>query len=193
VPLIHARAPLVDSPAAPPAQVAAAMKQAIAHSGLFYESHVAEWAEGKRPLAELLREPQMQTEGKPSLHQAATELLGQQLLTHEQAKVVWQGQLWPGQAMQWEVSKDAPEHGRPDPGPEDALWRSSVRFRFARLGDVNARVVLHGGQLHIQVETADGAVGDLLRGQQATLAAALAAAGTPLTSFDIQARSSGDG
>lgn len=189
-PLIHARAPLVDSPAAPPAHVAAAMKQAIAHSGLFYESHVAEWADGKRPLAELMHEPQMQQAAARTaagIDGSTTELLGQQLLTHEQAKVVWQGQLWPGQPMQWEISKDGPDRGRGEAGEQDALWRSSVRFRFERLGDVTARVVLHGGQLHIQVETADGAVGALLRGHSDALAGALAAAGTPLASLDIQA------
>jgi hypothetical protein len=39
---------------------ACALRDAVASSGLFYESHVAEWAEGKRPLASLLLEPQMQ-------------------------------------------------------------------------------------------------------------------------------------
>jgi hypothetical protein len=45
----------------PPAQqFANALRDAISQSGLFYESHQAEWVVGDRPLAELLLEPQAQ-------------------------------------------------------------------------------------------------------------------------------------
>ncbi|PRG30497.1 flagellar hook-length control protein FliK, partial [Burkholderia multivorans] len=36
----------------------AALAQAVGESGLFYESHLAQWFAGQRPLAALLREPQ---------------------------------------------------------------------------------------------------------------------------------------
>src|SRR3546814_16979581 len=45
------------STAVTPQQIAGAMKNAIAFSGLFYESHVAQWAIGKRPRSDLLNEP----------------------------------------------------------------------------------------------------------------------------------------
>ncbi|MBM2768539.1 flagellar hook-length control protein FliK [Burkholderia anthina] len=45
--------------AAPPVAVLhAALAQAVSESGLFYESHLAQWLAGQRPLAALLREPQ---------------------------------------------------------------------------------------------------------------------------------------
>ncbi|WP_175718681.1 flagellar hook-length control protein FliK [Burkholderia anthina] len=45
--------------AAPPVAVLhAALAQAVSESGLFYESHLAQWLAGQRPLAVLLREPQ---------------------------------------------------------------------------------------------------------------------------------------
>jgi len=46
--------------AAPPpvAALRAALAQAVSESGLFYESHLAQWLAGQRPLAALLREPQ---------------------------------------------------------------------------------------------------------------------------------------
>jgi Flagellar hook-length control protein FliK len=50
--------PLVPSPAAPAPQVAAALKDTLAFSGLFYESHLRQWVGGERPLTDLLREPQ---------------------------------------------------------------------------------------------------------------------------------------
>jgi hypothetical protein len=49
-------------PTGTPAQVATALRQAlhqlVQQSGLFYESHLAEWVQGGRPLAELKSEPQ---------------------------------------------------------------------------------------------------------------------------------------
>jgi hypothetical protein len=50
--------PLLPAPPHESAPLAAALKQALGLSGLFYESHVASWAAGERPLPALLREPQ---------------------------------------------------------------------------------------------------------------------------------------
>ncbi|MDS0797238.1 flagellar hook-length control protein FliK, partial [Burkholderia pseudomultivorans] len=48
-----------DAAAPPPATaLRAALAQAVSESGLFYESHLAQWLAGRRPLAALLREPQ---------------------------------------------------------------------------------------------------------------------------------------
>ncbi|WP_175822980.1 flagellar hook-length control protein FliK [Burkholderia sp. BCC0419] len=48
-----------DAAAPPPvAALRAALAQAVSESGLFYESHLAQWLAGQRPLAALLREPQ---------------------------------------------------------------------------------------------------------------------------------------
>ncbi|KUY75307.1 flagellar hook-length control protein FliK [Burkholderia sp. RF4-BP95] len=51
--------PASDVAAAPPvAALRAALAQAVSESGLFYESHLAQWLAGQRPLAALMREPQ---------------------------------------------------------------------------------------------------------------------------------------
>ncbi|HDR9206810.1 TPA: flagellar hook-length control protein FliK [Burkholderia vietnamiensis] len=55
----NAAAAVRDTPAAPPtAALRAALAQAVSESGLFYESHLAQWLAGQRPLAALMREPQ---------------------------------------------------------------------------------------------------------------------------------------
>jgi hypothetical protein len=52
-------APLWTSPAPPPApELARALAQAVAGSGLFYEAHLAQFAQGTRTLAQLQDEPQ---------------------------------------------------------------------------------------------------------------------------------------
>ena len=184
---------LMSTPGADPAQLAHKLRDVVGSSGLFYESHVAEWAEGKRPLASLLLEPQMQKAQQGDMARTGTDLASAQLInlqlhTHEQARVQWQGEAWPGQKMQWDISRDAPEGQQQDgsDGEEDATaWRSSVRFQFPQLGDLAAQVVLQGGRVSIQMQAGSEGSAETLRQHGARLEAALAAAGWPLTSLGI--------
>lgn len=191
---IRSPAPLSGPGTPEPALLARALEGALAQSGLFYESHVAEWAEGKRPLPELLREPQMQkamadaaksfaTETDP----AAAQLVSQQLATHEHGRIAWQGQVWPGQDMQWEIHKDAPEPGQRGADEAEPGWRSGLRLRFAALGEISATIVIAGDQLHIQLKTDSDETGALLRARAGELASALGASGSQLASLDIHA------
>ena len=54
---------LPSSPLPPPAVVAATLANTVSHSGLFYESHLAQFAAGARSLDELAQEPQARLEG----------------------------------------------------------------------------------------------------------------------------------
>lgn len=49
---------LFDGAPPPTPQFAVMLKDTVAKSGLFYESHQAQWVAGDRPMADLLREPQ---------------------------------------------------------------------------------------------------------------------------------------
>ncbi|MBR8421228.1 flagellar hook-length control protein FliK, partial [Burkholderia dolosa] len=50
----------------PVAMLRAALAQAVSASGLFYESHLAQWLAGQRPLAALMREPQARLAAAPA-------------------------------------------------------------------------------------------------------------------------------
>ena len=186
------KTPLMAAPGANPAQLAQKLHDAVGSSGLFYESHVAEWAEGKRPLASLLLEPQMQKAppgeaARTGTDLASAQLINLQLHAHEQARVQWQGEAWPGQKMQWDISRDAPEGGQQDGAEADeaTAWRSSVRFQFPLLGDLAAHVVLQGGRVSIQMQAGSEGSAATLRQHAARLEAALDAAGWPLSSLAI--------
>ncbi len=60
--VINLPGPLLAAPplesAQTPVRIAAQLSAAVSGSGLFYESHQAEWVEGLRPLAQLRAEPQ---------------------------------------------------------------------------------------------------------------------------------------
>ncbi|KQZ43337.1 flagellar hook-length control protein FliK [Duganella sp. Root1480D1] len=182
------------------------LQRALGDSGLFYESHVAEWAEGKRPLQDLQREPQMQRQGAaqgqadalakalagPDL--SAAQMINQQLHTHEQGKLMWQGEAWPGQQMQWLVEREQQgdgggKGGRSEgrDGEADPVWRSGVRFRFPILGKVAANVTLVGDQVHIAVQSGSEDTAATLRAWAGALQQAMDAAGAPLASLAINA------
>ena len=185
---IVGRAPLVGGPGADPAALAAGLQQAFGKSGLFYESHVAEWARGALPLSELAAEPQQQAaQGgvRPNPQDPATaQFISMQLAAQEQSQLAWKGQLWPGQPMEWDVQREA--HG--DGGGEQAIWHSRLRLRFPQLGELEAQLRMVNGALQVQFAAADNATAGLLREHMPQLASALDAVGTPLAGFDARAR-----
>ena len=178
------RTPLLDGPSADAATIAQALRDGIEKSGLFYESHVAEWAEGTRARADLALEPQARGMPPPTNPDTA-QLINLQLNAHEQGKIAWQGPLWPGQDLHWEVERDASSRQDGGEGEDGAAWQSSLRLRFGALGEVAARIVLSGDQLHIRLDAPDAGIKGLLDAHQARLAQALDAAGTPLATLAI--------
>jgi hypothetical protein len=188
-------------------ELAQKLQDTISKSGLFYESHVTEWVKGERSLPELMREPQMQrmAQGGEQAARAAAngpdltaaQMINQQLHTHEQGRVQWQGEAWPGQPMQWDVRREQREKDQRDGGAGDdtpeQIWRSGVRFRFPLLGEVSASVTLIGGQVHIQVQTGSDGTADTLRIHAGRLERAMEAAGAPLSSLLITQDGGGPG
>jgi len=202
--VILGKTPLVATGTPVPEQLGKQLQNALGESGLFYESHVAEWAEGKRPLQDLAREPQMQRHVAAQAQQSpaesaaralagpdlsASQMINQQLHTQEQGKVQWHGEAWPGQPMQWEVRRDESDgrsKGQGRDTQEDApVWRSGVKFRFPLLGKVAANVTMVGDKVHVQVQSGDESTTETLRAWAGILQGALDAAGAPLTSLSI--------
>ena len=190
------RAPILDAAGMDAASIAAGLQQAVGKSGLFYESHVAEWAQGARALAELNAEPQQQLarEGvrQLPLDPATAQFINLQLATQEQAQVAWQGQLWPGQPMQLEVQRDTRE-GHEEAAGSEAPWHSRLRLRFPELGELDARLTLTGGRLQVQFAAGSEHSAALLRQHMGSLAGALDAAGTQLAGFEVRAVTSDAG
>src|SRR5206468_12072291 len=136
-----------------PGHIAGALQRGLEHSGLFYESHVAEWAAGARPMSELAAEPQARGELRHPLEPDTAQFINQQLTTHEQGRAAWQGPLMPGQDLRWDIER-RPARDDDDGNAEDGdgnggehggvQWHSRLRLRFGALGEVDARIVLAG-------------------------------------------------
>jgi hypothetical protein len=221
--------PLLPSPTADPARLAQALSGALGRSGLFYESHQAQWVVGERPVADLLHEPQGRLSPAASSPERAAAPAGSDSTTRaasakaiggqgiaampskpagaEESKgasnpvhpltlpqvrsqldaldthqLVWQGQLWPGQHLQWRI-------GEPGEGPagdqEPQPWFTQLRLQLPRLGELTADLAVVGSSLRVRLTTADGSAQAAMDQGRTALAQSLSAAGIDMVSFKV--------
>jgi len=184
-------------------QLAIALRTALSNSGLFYESHQAQWVRGERSTAQLLIEPQNQLDrdtqyldklgaqlAQPGKADAglpiAKELMSlvqQQLHTLETHQLTWTGQVWPGQQMQWEIQ------GQPEQDaalPDERQWSTEMELALPKLGDVHARLVFSRGEITLTLHAADTGAVALLNRHLPSLGMTLAEAGIPLNSSVVE-------
>lgn len=114
-----------------------------------------------------------------SISAESMQIIHLQLNTLEQQQVRWQGQLFPGQPMEWVVSEDTPSSENEQEATESS-WQSAVRFELPALGAVSATIRLVGTHVYVQVNTATEETAASLRAHGDKLASALDAAGSPL-------------
>lgn len=74
---LAANQPLLAAPPANGAQLAPLLRQALGQSGLFYESHQADWVLGRRDTASLTSEPQGQAQTRSTAQGASQAATGQ--------------------------------------------------------------------------------------------------------------------
>ena len=248
-PLTRAALPLIATSNPVPTILASTLREAIQQSGLFYESHQAQWVKGEFPLSSLLNEPQaklpvrvaphstlaVQTANDPNsrepinsqtsepvpdlvkhleIDQAkhslqAVELL-RQLATigntsvtadpvHPQAKamvqdqletlnnqmIIWQGQAWPGQPLEWAILKDGSRNAA-DQDQEAPIWRTQLRLKMPSLGEVTARLVLDptGVRIDFLADKSDAVT--RMKHQLNHLADAMQSSGLHVTGLTVQ-------
>ncbi|GAC1410550.1 MAG: flagellar hook-length control protein FliK [Burkholderiaceae bacterium] len=226
---VRGTSPLTPAAGAAAPQLALALQDTLAFSGVFYESHVAQWVNGERPLADLLREPQARhgavAAGAGAANPAAmlselpaqlletrralreyfssallpgtaghsvtgidagsAQMISLQLNSLEQQKVHWQGELWPGQPIQWEVRRDDQPAQTADIQPDKQSWQSVVRFTLPSLGVISATINLTNNRVQVQVRTASEESAGALRRHGISLASALDAAGSALDKLTV--------
>ncbi|MDR2678934.1 MAG: flagellar hook-length control protein FliK [Zoogloeaceae bacterium] len=259
-PLNGAQPVLPNPPAAGGGQeLAAALKGALAKSGMFYEAHQARWVEGKMSLQTLLQEPQGRLSpaahalthpatAQPAATQPAaaqpntatpnavapnaatanavapnvtapnnaapntvaahattaaldtgavrvgmsqmvasnlTTLVQQQLEALATHCYVWQGQIWPGQNMDWEiVEEDADERERGENTADN--WTTRLNLSLPNLGDLAATLRLSGGkEIEISVRAESEAARRRLTVAVALLREQFETVGLKLSAFSV--------
>jgi hypothetical protein len=211
------KAPLWPVPQAPESkQLAGILREALSYSGLFYESHQAQWLQGSRTTVQLLQEPQnhppagqvaaavkgreedtpggglpqsslSQQNGKTAeMPEHLQPLVQQQLNALETRQMVWQGQVWPGQVMQWEIH----EHGQPATQEDTGYlrqWTTVISLNLPNLGEVNAKLHFGDGGLSLVLDAGSTTTRSALSGAAAQLAESMAGNGIPVINMRVVA------
>jgi hypothetical protein len=146
------------------------LRQVLSESGMFYESHLGRWTQGRMTLDAIQREPQarlseypgrvLDMPGLEGMPEEAARLAGRQLQMLEGASFYWQGFAWPDQRMEWLVGEDAGEN-RDD--TETHAWRTHLRLELPRLGDIMAEMSIGAAGLRIALRTSRDTTLDEIR------------------------------
>lgn len=251
---LNANQPISAAPAQAQ-DLAPLLKQALTQSGMFYESHQAEWVEGRLTTSALLQEPQgklsspsafniapadeqsatlalkapataaEQAVRAPAGGERATEasaspraaaealqsgsvdaskagaahqpeqvviapqmqgLVAQQLEALATQNFSWQGQVWPGQEMHWEIEEDTPRRRQGD-DETAANWSTRLRLILPKLGEIDAQIRLQGNQISLAMHADDADTRALLRTASAALRGQLDEAGLTLAAIGVDA------
>jgi Flagellar hook-length control protein FliK len=242
---LNGNQPLASSPPATAQDIILQLKQAITQSGLFYESHQAEWVAGRFDKNALLEEPQgkllpdeastartnppspntiqphpsepftvtrqlaerQQTSSlaNPSptdkLNAGAAQpgqlvappvlaLVQQQLEALATQNFAWQGQVWPGQTMRWEIEedkeyKDGAEHQATESDVSASQWQTRLRLTLPKLGEVDAQIRLQGQEITLALTASNADTQALLRNATESLRSQLGEAGLALLSLGV--------
>ncbi|MDP2785128.1 MAG: flagellar hook-length control protein FliK [Sulfurimicrobium sp.] len=256
--------PLLSGAPAKTLDFAQALRGALTQSGLFYESHQAQWVTGQRPLTDLLREPQGRlsptaasqpqalqggTSPQPEItgtvnakapehtqqhlsnpqssmtgtvnaqvteqrqqqlsnlqhsidtqpskalasgqiaHPDTLPLVRQQLEVLDSRQVAWQGQVWPGQTMDWKIEeRSAREQSSEIAMPE---WQTSLRLVLPQLGEIAAKLTLHPQGIRIQLDASEPASAKLLAEQRIALQQGMETSGLQLVDMKVRHETEG--
>jgi Flagellar hook-length control protein FliK len=213
LPTVTPNGPLLDQPTTNPAVVALALRTALVRSGLFYESHLANWAVGQDSLDGLMQEPQNrlaaaetaravanpataltllsagEASGEKPLNPMHT-LLSQQLQVLESPQFVWRGEIWPGQPLEWQLRQETDaEQGHANAAVNDtgAGWESRLKLSLPQLGNLTVHIKLDANQaFSIRMVPEQLESETQLQQNRGQLAKRLAEAGCTLHSITVQ-------
>ena len=172
------------------------LQKAIQQSGLFYESHLSKWINGKHKLEELHQEPQGKIKAASStiastmtstmpINTLSLSLVQQQLLALETNHIVWNGEIWNGQQIQWDIYEDNATHKNIDENATNQ-WKTKLSLTLPELGKITISLSLNIREIQVSVDTASNQTAQLLKTNQVHLKKNMHTAGLVIQSFDIQ-------
>lgn len=112
-------------------------------------------------------------------------LVQQQLDGLANQNFAWQGQIWPGQQMRWEIGKDLDDN-RSAGGDEAQRWQTRLKLSLPMLGDIDVALNLRpGGQVGISLTAQSEASEARLREEAKVLRSQFEAAGLSLSELQV--------
>jgi len=175
-----------------PARLEQMLRQGLKESGLFYEAHLSRWFSGEYPLERLLQEPQARVsaggqefldKGRPGQMQGpegsdprTMAIVREQLATLQTGQLLFHGELFPGQPMEWRI-KEREGRGRRSEQDQETPWETSLALTLPNLGQVQASISLRGTWLDLRIAADSDVTARLMDERRGELQEQLLAAG----------------
>ena len=174
-----------------PVQLEQMLRKGLKESGLFYEAHLSRWFSGDYLLEDLLQEPQgrlsistnsqetrsVQLQGEEGSDPRTLAMVKEQLASLQTGQLLFQGELFPGQPMEWRI-KDREGRGRRDNEQRQTVpWETSLALTLPQLGRVEVALSLQGTQLDLVIGADREGTASLMEQERGTLLGQLQAAG----------------
>jgi hypothetical protein len=116
--------------------------------------------------------------------QRTLSMVREQLDTLQSGQIVFNGELFPGQQMEWRVSER--EARRNNAGAQERTWDTEMRLDLPTLGVISARLTVDGSRVSINFKTSSATSAALMDSARPVLVEQLQAAG--LTPAEIGIR-----
>ena len=128
---------------------------------------------------------QASTPGSP-IPRDLVPIVQQQLDALATQNYAWQGQIWPGQRMQWEIGEN-PDGSRSADSDTIARWQTRLKLSLPSLGGIDAVLRLNpGGEVNITMTANSTGSEARLRESAALLSQQMESAGLNLTQLLVQ-------
>ncbi|MES2771135.1 MAG: flagellar hook-length control protein FliK [Pseudomonadota bacterium] len=130
---------------------------------------------------------------KPLVAPELLPLVQQQLEALATQHFAWQGEIWPGQKMRWEISEAVDEEAARQRGQKKSddeakqTWQTRLRLTLPNLGAVDAQIELRDQQIGLQLSAVNPHTEALLRTASQAFRKQLDQAGLTLTSLSVSA------
>jgi len=118
------------------------------------------------------------------VNRQALPVVREQLETLQSGQLVYRGDLFPGQQMEWNIQeRDA---GKRQKGKEERAWESGLELDFPALGQIKVQLSLEGKRVGISISTVDPASAEILGAGKMQLAEQLEVAGLLATGIGVR-------
>lgn len=149
---------------------------------------------GAQQTSSLLQNQNDVFSGKPlamaPAHPETLPIIRQQLDALDTRQVMWQGQVWPGQTMDWRIEERAARE-QESGDIEQQEWQTSLRLVLPQLGEINARLILHPQGMRIQLGAAEFETVGLLTEERPALQQGMESSGLKLAEIKVSHETAG--
>jgi flagellar hook-length control protein FliK len=119
------------------------------------------------------------------VHPLSSSIVQQQLNILDTRQIAWQGQVWPGQNMEWEIEEDG-QHRASGIEGDEAVWRTRLHLDFPALGGVTAHLSLGAGGVKVDFSVEQASSVGVLQTEVPSLAQSMESSGLKVAGLAVR-------